>query len=192
MISSESLNTVVESLELSNALQPARAEVITEDLATFLVAHFILVTKNDSVESIKSYFKNTPDVEGYVEEILCTLESIGLISVTGDKVSFHKRQIDIGSKPEILAKFLPRLFKVSVERLLADARAGIVRQKKEGLRYFVLPDSPKVAADAKALYLEYKAKMLALIERAEKDNVKADGVRLVGSFNCALNPEDFV
>jgi hypothetical protein len=177
--------------ELTNALGPERSELVTEDLATFLVAHYIVVTKNDSVRSIAEYFRATPDVAGCVEEILCQLENSGLISISGDKVTFNKQQIDIGNNPEVLSRFLPRLFKISVDRLLTNAKDGVIRRNKEGLRYFVLPDNPEVASEAKALYLEYKTKMLALIEKAEKQNLKSDGIRLVGSFNCALNPEDF-
>jgi hypothetical protein len=174
--------------QLPNALGPERAEVLTEDLATFLVAHYVLVTKNDSIQGIKEYFRPTADIYECVEEIIVQLEAVGLLSVSGDKVTIAKSHIDLGSDPNVLSRFLPRLF----NRLLKNAKAGVLRNKREGLRYFVLPDRPDVANEAKALYLEYKAKMLALIERAEKEDVPTESIRLVGVFNCALNPEDFV
>lgn len=177
--------------KLKNSLEPARSDLVTEDLATFLVAHYIVVAKNSSVRSIKDYFRATPEVAGCVEEILFELEKVGLINIKGDEVSFNKSHIEIGTNPDVLSRFLPRLFKISVDRLLENARGGTIKKNKEGLRYFVLPDNPEVASEAKALYLEYKSKMFALIEKAERQNLKADGIRLVGSFNCALNPEDF-
>jgi hypothetical protein len=185
------LGAALSKHELKNALGPERSELVTEDLATFLVAHYVVVTKNNSVRSIAEYFSATPDVAGCVEEILCQLEDAGLICITGDNVTFNKPHIDIGNNPEVLSRFLPRLFKISVDRLLTNAKDGVIRRNKEGLRYFVLPDNPEVASEAKALYLEYKTKMLALIEKAEKQNLKSEGIRLVGSFNCVLNPEDF-
>jgi hypothetical protein len=177
--------------QLPDALGPDRSELLTEDLATFLVAHYITVTKNDSIKAIKEYFASTPDVAGCVEDILCQLEDVGLITVNGDKLTFLKKHIDMGNNPSVLARFLPRLFKMSVDRLLTNAKDGSFKKKKEGLRYFVLPDSPEVASEAKALYLEYKSKMLALIEKAEKQGTRSEGIRLIGSLNCVLNPEDF-
>lgn len=177
--------------QLPNALGPEKAELLTEDLATFLVAHYVLVTKTNSIQSIKEYFNATPDVADCVDEILCQLESLESIAVCGDRITFLKEHIDVGSDPKILARFLPRLFKISVERLLANLKSGTLKKNKEGLRYFVLPDNPAVAGEAKALYLEYKSKMLALIDRAEKQGLSSEGIRLVGSFNCALKAEDF-
>lgn len=185
-----------ESLENPTAklvgnLLSSQSEIVTEDLGTFLVAHHILITGVDSVSAIKTYFKRSPEMADLVEEVLQQLEKVDLISIEGDKIQVKQRFIDIGGNVENLQRFLPRIFKVSAERILSDATRGTHQSKKEALRYFALPDDRETAAEAQAIYVEFKAKMLNLISKADKQGRKAESVRLVGVFNCALNQEDF-
>ena len=139
------------SSALPEALEHLQSELLTEDLATFLVAHYVLVTKNDSVSSVRDYFRSTPDIFECVDDILFQLETVGLVEISGDKISAKKHHIDVGNDSEVLLRFLPRLFKVSVDRVLKNAKAGTVRSNKEALRYFVLPNTPEVATEAKAV-----------------------------------------
>lgn len=173
------------------ALESAQNDLITEDLATFLVAHHILITGTDSISAIKTYFKRTPGVEGLVDELLGQLEKVDLISVAGDKITVKQPFFDLGGNVENLQRFLPRIFKLSAERVLSDAALGVNKAKKEAVRYFALPDDEETAAEAQAIYIEFKAKMLNLVSKADRQNRKGKGVRVVGVFNCAMNPEDF-
>lgn len=175
---------------MGNLLSP-QADLVTEDLGTFLVAHHILITGIESVAAIKAYFKRTPEMVDLVDELLLQLEKVDLISVDGDRILVKQRFIDIGGNVENLKRFLPRIFKISADRVLTDAVNGDHKAKKEAIRYFAIPDDKETAAEAQAIYVEYKAKMLNLISKAEKQGRKAEGVRLVGVFNCAMNPEDF-
>lgn len=173
-------------------LLPTQSELVTEDLATFLVAHHILITGINSVAAIKQYFQSVPDIQGIVEELLVQMERSDLLSITGDEITIKQRFVDIGGNVENLKRFLPRIFKLSADRILSDAAKGNHKSKKEALRYFVIPDDQETATEAQALYVEYKAKMLNLVAKAEKSGRKGEGVRLVGVLNCALVPEDFV
>lgn len=179
------------AVQLMTKLLTEQEALVTEDLGTFLVAHYILITGVDSVSAIKAYFKRTPGMEDLVDELLNQLEKVDLVSVDGDKINVKQRFFDIGGNVENLRRFLPRIFKLSAERVLSDAANGVHQSKKEAVRFFALPDDKETAAEAQALYVEYKAKMLNLISKAEKQGRKAEGVRVVGVFNCAMNPEDF-
>jgi len=173
-------------------LLSSQSELVSEDLASFLVAHHILISGNDSIASIKEYFRNTPDILEIVDELMNSLEQSNLISMTGDKIKVAQRFVDIGGNVENLRRFLPRLFKLSTDRVLSDAEAGTLKEKKEALRYFALPNDKETSLEAQAIYLEFKTKMLNLISKAEREARKAESIRLVGLFNCALVPEDFV
>lgn len=177
--------------QLMGNLLSAQADLVTEDLGTFLVAHHILITGIDSVAAIKAYFKRTPGMEDLVDELLNQLEKVDLIAVDGDKVNVKQRFIDIGGNVENLLRFLPRIFKISAERVLSDAAKGTHKTKREAIRYFAIPDDKETSAEAQAIYVEYKAKMLNLASKIEKQGRKGDKVRLVGMFNCVMNPEDF-
>lgn len=179
-----------EDIAAGNLLA-AQADLVTEDPATFLVAHHILVTGVQSISKIKSYFKRSPEVLEIVDELLCQMERADLISVDGDKLAVKQRFVDIGGDVENLRRFVPRLFKVSADRVLSDANSGLHKQKREALRYFAIPDDSQTSLEAQAIYLEFKTKMLALVDRASKEGRVAEGVRLVGAFNCSLVPEDF-
>lgn len=177
--------------QLVGNLLAAQADLVTEDLGTFLVAHHILITGIDSVSAIKTYFRRTPGMEELVDELLLQLEKVDLVAVKGDRIEVKQRFIDIGGNVDNLLRFLPRIFKISAERVLSDASNGAHKGKREAIRYFAIPDDKETAAEAQALYVEYRAKMLNLVSKADREGRKAEGVRLVGVFNCAMNPEDF-
>lgn len=177
--------------ELSGNLSATQADLITEDLGTFLVAHHILITGVDSVSAIKAYFKRTPGMEDLVDDLLLQLENAELISVNGDQLTVHQRFIDVGSSVESLQRFLPRLFKVTTDRVLTGMARGESIAKKEGVRYFVFPDDRETSLEALALCAEFRTKLANLEKKAESRGRMADGVRLVGFLNCVLNPEDF-
>lgn len=173
-------------------LLSSQADLVTEDLASFLVAHHILISGLDSIAAIKEYFRRMPEVLPVVDHILAKLHEAELIQVSGDKIKATQRFVDIGGNVENLRRFLPRVFKISAERILADAELGSHKAKREALRYFALPDDNETSAEAQALYLEFKAKMLNLVNKADREGRTAERIRLVGIFNCALVPEDFV
>ncbi len=178
--------------QLIGNLLSSQSELVTEDLATFLVAHHILISGNDSVATIKEYFKSTPEIHEIVEEVLNAMDLANLISIDGDKIRVSQRFVDIGGNVDNLRRFLPRLFKRTTERVLEDAAKGRLKEKKEALRYFALPNDKETSSEAQAIYLEFKTKMLNLISKTEREGRKAESIRLVGLFNCALVPEDFV
>ena len=173
-------------------LKPTQADLVSEDPAAFLVAHHILVSGETSVSKIKTYFKRAPEVLELVDGLLAQLESADLISVDGDNLSIKQRFIDIGGDVHNLKRFVPRLFKITSERILEDASEGMLKANREGLRYFVLPNDMATSIEASAIYQEYKTKMLALTDKVDREGRSADSIRLVGAFNCALQPEDFV
>lgn len=170
----------------------SQLDLVSEDLATFLVAHHILTTGISSVSAIKIYFKRAPEVLEVVDSILGQLENADLISVEGDIISVNQRFIDIGGSWENLQRFIPRLFKLSAERVITDAIAGEMKGRREALRYYVFPNDPESSIELQAANLEYKAKLLEIMEKADRKGRKAEGIRLIGTFNCALRPEDFV
>ena len=178
--------------QLIGNLLSSQSNLVTEDLATFLVAHHILISGNDSIATIKEYFRNTPDILEIVDDLMNALEQANLISMTGDKIKVSQRFVDIGGNVENLRRFLPRLFKLTTERVLDDASSGELKNKKEALRYFALPNDKETSSEAQAIYLEFKTKMLNLGAKVDREGRKAEGIRLVGLFNCALVPEDFV
>lgn len=173
-------------------LKPTQADLVSEDPAAFLVAHHILISGESSVSKIKTYFKRAPEVLELVDGLLAQLEAADLISVDGDTLSVKQRFIDIGGDVNNLKRFVPRLFKITSERILEDASEGTLKANREGLRYFVIPNDMATSIEANAIYQEYKTKMLTLTEKIDKEGRTADSIRLVGAFNCALQPEDFV
>lgn len=179
-----------QNLDQGNLLS-AQADLLTEDPATFLVAHHILLTGVDSVDAIKSYFKRAPGILGIVDELLAQMDSEGLVSVDGDKLTVSQRFLDLGGDVQNLRRFLPRLFKIAADRVLTDAVTGAQKQKRDGIRYWAIPNDTKSSLEAQAYYLEFKAKMSVLADRIVKEDRMAESVRLVGAFNCSLSPEDF-
>jgi len=167
------------------------AELISEDLGAFFVAHHILISGVDSVAAIKAYFKRTPEMEHLVDEMLLQLENYKFISVKGDQLIVHQKFYDIGSGVDVLERFLPRLFKLAASRVLTGMSDGSGRSNREGIRYFILPDDRETAVEALALCKEFRAKFTALSKKTEDDERQANGVRLIGFLNCVLNSEDF-
>lgn len=174
------------------ALGGRPASLLSEDLATFLVAHHILITGNDSVSSVKRYFRQQQEILDLVDDLLIQLEASELLTVNGDKILIKKRFIDIGGNADNLRRFLPRLFELSSDRVLKDALNGSNALKREGVRYFAIPNDNETSIEAQAIYLDFKNKMQALSEKTDKFERRSESVRLVGVFNCSLVPEDFV
>jgi hypothetical protein len=170
----------------------SQAGLITEDPATFLVAHHILLSGVTSLSSVKAYFARSPEILEIVDDLLLKMEKADLIAVQGDALTVKQRLADIGGNIEDLRRFLPRLFRIAAERVLKDAGDGSHKAKRESIRYFALSDDKATAIEAQAIYLEFRTKMLGLIEKGLREERKGSGVRVVGVFNSTLVPEDFV
>ncbi len=174
------------------SLSTSQVNLITEDLATFLITHYVLISGNKSVASIKEYFSRSPEIFDLVDDLLVQMEKSNLISVDGDKVLVKHSLIELGDNLETLRKFVPRLFRLSASRVLTSYETNTLKQQKEALRYFVMPNNFESNTEAQAIYLEFKSKMKNLVQKNIAQDRNGDGIRLVGVFNCLLQSEDFV
>jgi hypothetical protein len=184
------LKQVLKGDEKGNLLS-GQSALLTEDLAAFLVSHYVLVTGVDSVAAVRANFQPVPEVFEIVDGLLAQMEEKGLLSIFGDKIHVAQRFADIGGNVDNLRRFLPQLLRLSSERVLTDADEGMLGPKREGLRYFVIPDDEESSIEAQAIFMDFKLKMMNLAARVAKDERKSSGVRLVAALNCSLEAEDF-
>lgn len=175
-------------------VQQVSAEFL-DDPAAFLILHLIHILQVSRVSELKSYFSRSPDLLQDVDSILSRLEDENIVRVEGDAiVSLTARALDFGGNPAELKRFLPNLFRLAANRVLKNEEENPGRRKarREMVRWFALSDNPEVAAEAKAIDLEYKAKMVALQEKAMQGKMgPANGIRFAGIVDCVLEPEDF-
>jgi hypothetical protein len=169
----------------------AQPNLVTEDPATFLIAHHIVVTGTKSVAAIRKYFSRAPEILEVVDVVLSEMERAEVISVDGDTITAKERFVDLGGNIENLRRFVPQLFQIAADRVLEDAAAGLHRPKRDGIRYWAIPNDKRSSIEAQAIYSEFKAKMNALVDRIKTEDRNGESVRLVGTFNCSLSPEDF-
>lgn len=173
-------------------LLPTQSDLLTEDPATFLISHQVLVSGIDSVAALKEHLKPVPEIAGLADELLVEMEKQGLISVDGDEISVKSRDINLGGDAKNLKRFLPRLLEIASKRVLMNAQEEGFERKKEGLHYFVLPGDEESANEARAAYREFRARMQAIKTKAIKEGRKGDSIRFVSVANASLVAEDFV
>ncbi|MCO5143147.1 MAG: hypothetical protein M9962_08670 [Oligoflexia bacterium] len=183
---------MLEQNQKTNLPRGWQKDLVNEDLARFLVTHYVHVCGDRTLEELKKYFQNTPEIEGIVDDALASMEETGLVSIKNGFIKVNRAARDVNDDPVSLARFLPRLMKLASERVLENAKTGEHKKKKEFVRFFAICDDAETAAEARAIYSEYVAKMRALIEKTEKENRRSENVRLVGVVGCSLVPEDFV
>ena len=169
-----------------------QASFVTDDLADFLVMHQTLICGDGlTVADIKRMYENSPGLADVVDEVLGKLERFDLIRFEAGRIQVRSTSLEMNSNVESLSKFLPRLFRLGVTRVLRNARTGEHKRRKEFARFFVFPGDADTVSEARALYEEYKAKMVELIARADREQRRTDKARLVGVFGCSMEAEDF-
>lgn len=167
---------------------------LLDDPAVFYIFELVRLTNMNRVSELKSFFAGNPELLDLVDTVLLRMEEVGLLKIQGDNIICPKRFIDFGSNPTALKRFLPNLLRIAAQRVLKNEEENPERRKanKEIVRWFTLSNSPEIAAEAREIDLEYKAKLMALQEKAYREGTKeASGVRLIGMVNCVMDPEDF-
>jgi hypothetical protein len=165
------------------------ASVITEDLASFVVANQIILTAPTTIEQVKQHFSHNAEIAPLVNHTLNALQDAELISIQDGKIEALVNDLSVGSDIDALERFVPNLFKRTASQILNDARTQKKTQRQEGLQYFVIPNDPELANEAKALFEEFRFKMLRLTEKAR--NYKGEP-RVIGVLNCLPDPEEYV
>lgn len=166
--------------------------VITEDLASFLIVNQVVVGGFHSIQELKDYFSNTPEVQDLVDHTLSGMEAVGMIAISGDKIDCLESVVDSGSDPRELLRYIPNLFRLAAKRVLKNAsqRPEERKRRKESVVYYTMPDDPKLAAKVRDYEMEFRAKIASLHDEAKSINASSR-VRLVGVLDCILEPEDF-
>ncbi len=170
----------------------AHSAVITEDLASFLIVSQVVVGGYRSIQELRDYFSNTPEIQELVDYTLKGMEAAKMISVSGDKVECLETTLDSGSDPQELMRYIPNLFRLAAKRVLKDVvhRPEEKRRQKESVVYYTVPDDPKLASKIREFEMEFRAKIASLYDEAQAVNGNSK-VRLVGVLDCVLEPEDF-
>ena len=170
------------------------SSLLFDDPASFFILCLVQVAEVQRISEVKSYFSKTPDMLPVVDSVLSRMEEANVVRIEGDVIALKSKFVDFGGDPAGLKQFLPTLFRLTANRVLTNEAENPERRKarKEMVRWFALGDNPTIAAEARAIDLEYKAKMVALQEKALRGATgPANGIRFVGIIDCVLDAEDF-
>ncbi len=177
-------------------LNTEKDDLFTEDLAAFFIVQSIMLSHIKTVEKVKEHFSFSKDLLLLVDEVLQRMAGLGIISIEGGKISYKQKWLDYGSNPQKLRRFLPKLFRITVKRVIKDAEldSTIQRKRKQQMvRFYIFPDFAETKKELKELDTEYKRRIQEIFLRAmaSKDR-KPMGMRFVGLVNTIMNPEDFL
>lgn len=184
----EPSNYVLDELLDRNA-----SSLITEDLASFLIIHLVVVAGITSLTELKEEVARAPGLDIAVDQVIRAMEDQGLLELQGDEIIKKYDHLDLGSNPNELLRFLPNLFRLAAKRVLKNEiqNPKLRRSNTESVRYYVLPDDPEAAKELRMLEQEFKAKVQKTLERSFEKGSKSSSLRFVGVFNCVLDVEDF-
>jgi hypothetical protein len=98
------------------------ASVITEDLASFVVANQIILTAPTTIEQVKQHFSHNAEIAPLVNHTLNALQDAELISIQDGKIEALVNDLSVGSDIDALERFVPNLFKRTASQILNDGR----------------------------------------------------------------------
>jgi hypothetical protein len=166
-----------------------QVDIITEDPATYLVAHHVVFNSPTTLESVLEYFSFEPSLAPVVHKVISSMEERGLLTVNAGIIRAEK-QINIPSNPDQLIRYIPTLFELGVKQVIKDAKVGKIRERKEGLQITGIPNTPELAIQAQAIFEEFRAKLIALANNNE--TTRSEDTRIIGIYNCLIDPKEFV
>ncbi|MBY0471183.1 hypothetical protein K2X30_08460 [bacterium] len=167
-----------------------QADVITEDLATYGVVHYVLFSAPTTLDAVKEYFSFDPSLAPVVDQVIANMEDRELISIEGGVIRAKRTDIHFAPNPRYFSRFIPSLFELASKQVAEDGEKGIHIERKEGLHLIAIPNTPEVAIKAQAIFEEYRAKLIALSRSTE--NMRSEEIRILGTYNCLLDPKGFV